>query len=93
MDMYRNASLRLPCSVCGAEQALTRMTLAPRGGHWCWGCQLAAQIAEHAPERQVRPPSVRRQLSGVIVGAVAGVGLIVLFVGAFWFYFAFAHCC
>lgn len=82
MIMYRETSLRLPCVVCGVEQPLARMELSPRGGHWCWRCQVGAQIAEHeGPRRRRRalPPSTLRQLRGtlVAVGAIAGgIGLI-----------------
>ncbi len=49
--MYRQASLRVPCVACGIEETLVRMALSPRGGHWCWRCQMRAQIAEHDPPR------------------------------------------
>ncbi|MGZ3406274.1 MAG: hypothetical protein ACXVAN_07505 [Polyangia bacterium] len=82
--MYRQTSLRLPCVACGVEQPLARMELSPRGGHWCWRCQVGAQIVEHeGPRRRrhTRPPSTLRQLRGTFlaVGAIAGgIGLICL---------------
>ena len=86
MIMYRHTSLRVPCVSCGVEQALTRMELSPRGGHWCWRCQMSAQIAEHeaAPLRHrssSTPPSTVRQLRGTFMAAIAivgGVGLLAL---------------
>jgi hypothetical protein len=83
MIMYRVTTLRLPCVVCGVEQPLARMELSPRGGHWCWRCQVGAQIAEHEGPRRLRrgaaPPSTLRQLRGTFlaVGAfTGGIGLI-----------------
>jgi len=74
--MYRQASLRLPCVVCGVEQPIARMALAPEGGHWCWKCQMGAQIVEHeshpkrdAAARGLRSP--RRQLLATFVLAFA----------------------
>ena len=71
MIMYRQASLRLPCVVCGDEEPMARMTLAPQGGHWCWSCEMAAQVAAHQ--------SPRRRLARFVIFAAAGVaGLIVI---------------
>jgi hypothetical protein len=89
--MYRNADLRLPCARCGVEQPMARMTLAPAGGHWCWPCQLAAQIAEHRPAP--RPPSVRRQIAiALAVGVGAVLVVLVVLTGVAWL-FAMRHVC
>jgi hypothetical protein len=89
--MYRQTTLRLPCVVCGVEQPLARMELSPRGGHWCWRCQVGAQIAEHqGPRRRAVDQSTLRQLRGTLlaVGAiVGGIGLIgLLFLGLLFAY-------
>jgi hypothetical protein len=77
MIMYRNADLRVPCAVCRVEQPLARMELSPRGGHWCWRCQLSAQIAEHAPGglygHAPRPLSRLAHGAALTVGVGAGV--------------------
>jgi hypothetical protein len=76
--MYREASLRVPCIVCRVEQPLARMELSPRGGHWCWRCQLSAQIAEHAPRGLYgAPPNPLWRVAHAVVIAV-GVGAVVL---------------
>ena len=71
--MYRHASLRLPCVGCQREVPLERMALAPHGGHWCWGCQIAAQIVEHKQQ------SVLRQIiPSLATGLLVALGLVVL---------------
>ncbi len=98
--MYRNASLRLACTVCGVEQPIERMTLAPRGGHWCWRCEMRAQIDEHdgrAPAQGRVAPSLRprrridRTVALVVVavvvvpiGAVALLRLVWAWIAAGW---------
>ena len=67
--MYRHASLRVPCVVCRVEQPLARMEMAPRGGQWCWKCQMRAQISEH--DRAARP----RPTYAVVCAAVLGTGV------------------
>jgi hypothetical protein len=45
--MYRHASLRLACALCGVERPFAAMTLSPRGGSVCWTCDVGRQIVEH----------------------------------------------
>lgn len=89
--MYRQTSLRVPCAVCGIEQPLSRLELAPRGGHWCWTCQVAAQVAEHQQANE-RVGDDRRLV--LIVGMTA-LSLVVLWVGtwALALLFGLAHFC
>ncbi len=83
--MYRQAGLRLPSVACGVEQALARMELSPRGGHWCWRCRLTAQIAEHAPRgidapwwRVTKAPRpMPLELRGALIALGALVGVLV----------------
>jgi hypothetical protein len=74
--MYRQASLRLLCVVCGVEQPIARMALAPHGGHWCWRCEMAAQVAEHESPRR----RVMRFALFATVGVVGGVLIALFFV-------------
>jgi hypothetical protein len=91
MDMYRHANLRLPCTICGRVEATTRMALSPQGGHWCWTCQLAAQIAEHAPPAQLA--TIRRQLLPIMaIAAIVMVTICVAGYGLFWM-IAMLHFC
>ena len=72
--MYRQTSLRLPCVVCGAEQPIARMALAPQGGHWCWTCEMAAQVTEHE--------SLGRRIRRFALFATVGVvGVILIALG------------
>ena len=79
--MYREASLRVPCILCRVEQPLARLELSPRGGHWCWRCQLSAQIAEHAPRGLYGAPPgpLSRIAHGLVIAA--GIAAAVLAVG------------
>ena len=88
MIMYRYADLHVPCVVCRVEQPLARMELSPRGGHWCWRCQLKAQIAEHAPRGLYG--SAPRPLTRFAHGAILtiGVGAGVLLAGYILLLFA-----
>jgi hypothetical protein len=82
--MYRHPILRVACAACGVEEPLSRMDFSPHGGHWCWRCQVSAQIAEHAPRGLYGGPP--RTLSRVVHGAIwtVGVGATVLLVGYFF---------
>jgi hypothetical protein len=81
--MYRHQPWRVACRICGVQQPIERMDFSPRGGHWCWRCQLNAQIAEHAPRGLygTPPKPFWRAVHGTIVAV--GVGAIVLAVGYF----------
>ncbi len=89
--MYRQTSLRVPCAVCGIEQPLARMELSPRGGHWCWRCQMAAQVAAHSARRP-RASSMRGAMIFVGVTA-ASIGLLYVGLWALAIVTALGHCC
>jgi hypothetical protein len=79
--MYRHQPWRVACAICGVEQPIERMDFSPRGGHWCWRCQLHAQIAAHAPRGLYgTPPGPLKRIAHGAVIAV-GVGAAVLLGG------------
>ena len=93
--MYRQSSLRLPCVVCGAEHPIARMALAPHGGHWCWKCQMGAQVNEHraGSKREAGARALqsrRRQLLPALAIAFASVVVLTAVVFGAIFYAAFA---
>ena len=89
--MYRQAVLRVPCVACGAEEALARMELSPRGGHWCWRCQLKAQIAAHTARTRGAPDSFVAR--GALIAVAAVVGILISGYALLWLYAAFAPRC